>query len=145
MSSLTDLLTVNGLPCISQLQIDIQCTSCNDVVHESATEQTDISYPISQTVERGSGLKECLSAHFSKEEDKACKKCNRKTKHLTRTQFHKLPNLLVIRLDRGTYIPGSSITKHNTTVALNQVIFFAKQNNGSFLLISACVCDYTCG
>ena len=32
LSSLTDLLSVNGSSCISQLQVDIQCTSCNDVV-----------------------------------------------------------------------------------------------------------------
>ena len=120
---------MNGLSCISQLQVDIQCISCNDVAQESATEQTDISVPISQTLERGNGLQEYINAHFSKEESKVCKKCNRQTKHVSQTQFHKLPNLLVIRLDRGTYRLGSSISKDNTTVALNQVVF-CKSNNG---------------
>ena len=119
LSSLTDLLSVNGLSCISQLQVDIQCTSCNDIAYNSATEQTDICVSISQTVERDSGLQEYINAHFSKEEGKVCKKCNRQTKHVTRTQFHKLPNLLVIRLDSATYRPGSSILKDNTTLALN--------------------------
>ena len=70
LSSLTDLLSVNGLSRISQLQVDIQCTSCNDVAHESATEQTDIFVPISQTVEQGSGLLKYINAHFSKEKGK---------------------------------------------------------------------------
>ena len=114
---------MNGLSYISQLQVNFQCTSCNDVAHESTAEQTDISVPISQTLERGSGLQEYINAHFNKEEGKVYKKCNRQTKHVTLTQFHKLPNLLVIRLDRTTYKPSSSISKDNTTVALNQVIF----------------------
>ena len=132
LSSLTDLLSVNGLSCISQLQVDIQCTSCNDVAYESATEQTDIFVPISETVERGSGFQEYINAHFSEEESKVCKKCNRQTKRVSRTQFYKLPNLLVIRLDRGTYRPGFSISKQNPTLALNQVIFLQNKTTEHF-------------
>ena len=139
LSSLTDLLSVNGLSCISQLQVDIQCTSCNNVAHESATEQSDISVPVSRTVERGNDLQEYTNAHFSKEESKVCKKCNRQTKHVSRTQFHKLPNLLVIRLDRGTYKPGFSISKDNTTVALNQVFFCKTKQRNTFANISLCL------
>ena len=124
LSSLTDLLSINGLSCISQLQVDIQCTSCYNVAHESATEQSDISVPVSQTVERGNDLQEYINAHFSKEESKVCKKCNRQTKHVSRTQFHKLPNLLVIRLDRGTYKPGIFISKTQIVIHLKNSLFY---------------------
>ena len=122
------LLSVNGVSCISQLQVDIRCTSSNDVAYEPATELTDISVPILQTVERVGGLQEYINGDLSKKKGRVCNKCNRRTKRVTRIQFNKLLNLLVMRLDRATFTLGTSISKDNTPVALNQVIFLQSKS-----------------